>query len=93
MIKVVDGKVFFEPEPKANCELCDQLRELRPYGPNGENVCLPCAEKDPAALSERMGKALDVKLAEAGVSLNEVTLVDPDPVIAFLQEIISKPEN
>jgi hypothetical protein len=93
MIKVIDGEVFFEEEPKAKCELCDKLRELRPYGPNGENVCLPCAEKDPEALEERMNKALDAKLAEAGVSLNEAKLAAPDILKLILGEIISKQKN
>lgn len=28
------------------CELCGKTAELRPYGPNGENVCFDCGMKD-----------------------------------------------
>lgn len=31
------------------CELCGAFKELRPYGPNGENVCFPCGMKDEKA--------------------------------------------
>jgi hypothetical protein len=31
----------------ADCELCGQSAELRPYGPGGKNVCIECAYKDP----------------------------------------------
>lgn len=91
MIKVVDGKVSFEKEAESKCELCGDIAELRPYGPNGENICCPCGDKmDPAVLEERMGQALDGKLATAGVTLDEVTLVDPDPARALLLDLVSK---
>jgi hypothetical protein len=78
MIKIVGDKVFFEHEPEANCELCGEPAELRPYGPNGENICITCGFKDPVSVQERMHEALDNKLAEAGVSLHDVILVDPE---------------
>lgn len=33
-------------EATQKCELCGALKETRPYGPNGENVCFPCGMKD-----------------------------------------------
>lgn len=30
----------------AMCDFCHQFDELRPYGPNGENICFTCAMKD-----------------------------------------------
>lgn len=30
----------------ARCELCREIKELRPYGPNGENICFDCGMKD-----------------------------------------------
>lgn len=47
-----------EPE---ECELCHQTEELRPYGPNGERVCFPCAEKDPIALERGVRKMLGLE--------------------------------
>jgi hypothetical protein len=44
--------------PPAKCDLCGETAELRPYGPNGENVCFPCGQKDPIALAKRAFKAL-----------------------------------
>ena len=28
------------------CQLCGKVAELRPYGPNNENICHPCGMKD-----------------------------------------------
>lgn len=47
----MSGQGFIMPEPPATCELCGQYRELRPYGPKGERVCLECAKKDPEAMN------------------------------------------
>ena len=35
----------------AVCALCGAEDELRPYGPNGENVCFDCGMKDEHAAS------------------------------------------
>lgn len=43
----------------ANCQTCGEKRELRPYGPNGENVCFPCAMKDEDAAKRQFGKLLN----------------------------------
>jgi len=40
------------------CELCEKIDELRPYGPNGENVCFACANKDPANMKKKLHKFL-----------------------------------
>lgn len=93
MIKVVDGKVFFEEESEDKCELCGTVAELRPYGPNGENICCPCGDKNPEAMYARMNQALDAKLAEAGVSINEATLAPPDTLALILGKIISESKN
>lgn len=91
MIKVVDNKVSFEEEAASKCDLCGDIAELRPYGPNGENICCPCGNKmDPAVLEARMAAALDGQLAAAGVSLDDVELVDPDPTRSLLLDLVSK---
>lgn len=35
-----------EREPAQTCELCGAIAETRPYGPDGTEVCHPCAMKD-----------------------------------------------
>lgn len=44
------GKAFIiEAELPQQCDFCGKIRELRPYGPNGEVVCFDCAMKDEEA--------------------------------------------
>lgn len=38
--------VVCEALPPERCQLCDNNRELRPYGPGGIWVCFPCGMKD-----------------------------------------------
>lgn len=38
-----------EQTAEAKCDLCGAKAELRPYGPNGENVCFKCGMKNEAA--------------------------------------------
>lgn len=45
----MSGKGFIAPEPDSRCELCGEVAETRPYGPNGERVCFSCGMKDPKA--------------------------------------------
>ena len=45
MSKIVDGIFMIESEPLAKREDCGQVAELRPYGPDGSNICFPCAMK------------------------------------------------
>lgn len=42
----MSGRGYIAPEPPAVCEFCQAHDELRPYGPNGENICFDCAMKD-----------------------------------------------
>jgi hypothetical protein len=43
------------------CQMCGKPDELRPYGPNDENICFDCAMKDEETTSRKfyewMGKA------------------------------------
>lgn len=51
------AKVIMETAP-AKCDLCGKEAELRPYGPNGENICHPCGKKNPAATERAMARYL-----------------------------------
>jgi hypothetical protein len=35
------------------CEMCGKAEELRPYGPNNENICFDCAMKDEATAARK----------------------------------------
>lgn len=53
---------LFQIQPPAQCELCGTIAELRPYGPNGANICFECGEKDKSGTTARcrsvIGKAM-----------------------------------
>lgn len=55
-----DGKrmVVIEKESPRTCEFCGEVKELRPYGPNGESVCFECAMLDEKAAERQMRKHL-----------------------------------
>ena len=38
------------------CDLCGEVQELRPYGPNGEYVCFECGMKDEATAKRRFAE-------------------------------------
>lgn len=46
----MSGRGFIAEDPfHEACQMCGKVDELRPYGPNGEEVCFDCAMKDEAA--------------------------------------------
>lgn len=46
----MSGKGFIAAEKPQQCDMCGEIKELRPYGPNGETICFECAKKDEAAM-------------------------------------------
>jgi formylmethanofuran dehydrogenase subunit E len=46
----IGNTVVICAEPDKRCQLCGEITETRPAGPNGEQVCHLCALKDPAAM-------------------------------------------
>ena len=42
----------------AICELCGRIDELRPYGPNGEQICYECGQKDPETTARKTIEAM-----------------------------------
>lgn len=41
------------------CEFCGTMADVRPYGPDGKDICQPCALKDgEEACEDRMRKVL-----------------------------------
>ena len=37
--------IIYQEEPQ-QCDFCGKIKELRPYGPNGECICFDCGMKD-----------------------------------------------
>jgi len=42
----MSGLGFIAQEPDDTCEMCGQVDELRPYGPNYERICFECGMKN-----------------------------------------------
>lgn len=42
----------------AKCELCGKVAELRPYGPNGENICYDCGMKNIETTERQFSKLI-----------------------------------
>lgn len=40
------------------CEMCGKNDELRPYGPNNENICFDCAMKDEVTAKKKFHEFL-----------------------------------
>ena len=71
MTRRVGNTIHMEREPDAPCQLCGTAAELRPAGPNAEQVCLPCADKNPAALA--------AYIDGLAAGLGPLTVVEIDP--------------
>ena len=41
------GPTVIWQQEDQQCDLCGEIRELRPYGPDGETICFPCATSTP----------------------------------------------
>ena len=52
----MSGRGFIAEEPIAACEMCGTIDELRPYGPNGEQICFECGMKDEETTRKQFAK-------------------------------------
>jgi hypothetical protein len=59
MTRRVGGFVFIEREEPAPCELCGQVKELRPYGPGGKRICYQCMKQDEDGAKRTFMELLD----------------------------------
>jgi hypothetical protein len=58
-VEAVSSFGIIAAEQPRQCELCKKLSvETRPYGPNGERVCVECGMKDYAAVERGVGKLI-----------------------------------
>ncbi len=67
MTREVGDVLIIETEEDGICEMCGTVSELRPYGPNNENICFDCGMKDQATSLK--------KLEERLASINHVIVV------------------
>lgn len=58
MSRNVNGIPVIEAEPDFLCFMCGKVAETRPYGPNGEEICFECGQKDKATTERMMDKVL-----------------------------------
>ena len=49
----MSGLGFIAQEPEGECEMCGQVDELRPYGPNYERICFECGMKNKELTEQR----------------------------------------
>lgn len=72
MTKVVDtplGKVIvIEAEEDGKCEMCGEINELRPYGPEGKRVCFSCAMKDPINTLKQFAKMIGREIDDSKIT-------------------------
>ena len=54
----MSGKGFISKEKEQKCQTCKMIRECRPYGLNGEQICYNCGLKDIETTEKMMGKHL-----------------------------------
>ena len=56
MTRRIGNVTIIEVEEKQTCELCGKFAECRPYGPNGEEICYECGQKDLETTKKMMAK-------------------------------------
>lgn len=58
MSKKEGSKFVIEYQKPQECEYCGEVKELRPYGKNGANICFKCAMQDEAEAKRQFGKII-----------------------------------
>ena len=67
----INNDAVIYTQPRKQCELCGEVKETRPYGPNGEDVCFPCGMKDEASARRAFGARLGVAGATSRKEAND----------------------
>ena len=53
----MSGNGFIAEDPfHEACQMCGEVDELRPYGPNGEEICFDCGMRDKTAVARGFRK-------------------------------------
>lgn len=53
------NKFVVEKQASQSCEYCGEIKELRPYGKNGANICFKCMMKNEDEAKKQFSKVLD----------------------------------
>lgn len=76
MSKVIGNTFYLQSEASDKCEICGKVAELRPYGPNGENICFSCGMKDEETTKAQFNKMLN--------GVEKVVVVPPNATVTTL---------
>ena len=58
MSKKEGNNFIIEEQESEVCECCGEVKELRPYGKDGANICFECAMQDEAEAKRQFGKRI-----------------------------------
>lgn len=58
MTERIGDAIMIYAETPQQCDFCGKIKELRPYGPNGECICFSCGMKDEKTTMRMMDKVL-----------------------------------
>ena len=59
MTRKIGNIVHIEVEPSRVCAFCEKVAELRPYGPNDEEICFDCAMQDEETMKKKFQAILN----------------------------------
>ncbi len=68
MFRRKGNDIICDEEKPQQCDMCSEIRELRPYGPKGECVCVDCGMKDPEAATRKAMSQLTALFPEYEVT-------------------------
>ncbi len=54
----IGNVLVIESTPEATCAFCKRVKELRPYGPQGQSICFDCAMHDEPTTAKQFEKLL-----------------------------------
>ena len=58
MTEKIGNTVIIAYEEERECQFCGKIRECRPYGPEGKDICFSCAMKPENIIVKDTFKAL-----------------------------------
>lgn len=53
-----NGNIWIVEEPPGKCSVCGVIKETRPYGKNGTEICFICGQLDPEETERQFVKRM-----------------------------------